>query len=539
MKFLTLSPAEAEGGLLAHALRRGDWIMPKGTRLGHDEIARLADAGVEKVTVAMIEAGDVLEDGAAQRAARALADVGLRASVARDGRCDLVADFHGLILFAPEAVQALNAIDEAITLATRPPFEPVSPGQPVATIKVNPFAVPETTIAAWESVGPLFRLAAFEPHRAALIQTVAPGLKTSVLDKTVAATRGRLAQFGSALVAEARTPHDIAPLAQEIARQYEAGADLILICGAHSTSDRGDVVPAAIEAAGGKVESFGMPVEPGNLLVLGVLGDARIVGLPGCARSRQLNGFDFVLQRLLARQRLGRTEMAAMGVGGLLRSAPRSLLPRDMLGGAGLRARPKIAAVVLAAGQSRRMGANKLTLALEGKPLIRHALDAIAASRIETTLVVLGHEAEALRAALGAVEARFIVNHDYAGGLSTSLKSGVAALPPEIDGAMIFLGDMPDIEPGLIDRMIEAFDPARMQAIVAPKRDGRRGHPVLWGRGFFPLLLQETQGDSGGKHLIDQYADWVVEVAADTDGVLLDLDTPEAYLRRRQASEPA
>jgi molybdenum cofactor cytidylyltransferase len=536
MKFVTLPARAAEGGLLAHAVTRPGLILPKGFRLGADEIARLLAAGVESVTVAMIDATDVLEDRAAEGIARALAGFGLRAAPARRGRCDIVAAYRGLALFEPEKIHALNAIDEAITLATVPPYDVVAAGQTVATIKVNPFAAPEALVSAWQAFGAVFQLAAFQPHRVALIQTVASGLKPSLLAKTSAATRNRLEPLGSALCAEARAPHETEALAREIRLQRDAGADLILICGASSTGDRADVVPAAIVAAGGAVERFGMPVDPGNLLLLGSIGDVTVVGMPGCARSTQVNGFDFVLQRLLARQKITREDIAAMGVGGLLRAPPRLMLD---VAPANVVRRKNIAAIVLAAGQSRRMGVNKLLLTLEGKPIVRHVLDAVAASRIATAIVVLGHEAEQIREAVAQARAHFVVNADFGGGLSTSLKTGVAALPPEIDGAMIFLGDMPDIDPVLIDRMIEAFDPGRMQAIVVPKRKGRRGHPVLWGKGFFPLLLQETQGDSGARHLIGQYQDWVAEIEADDDGVLVDLDTPEAFLRRQKASEPA
>lgn len=193
---------------------------------------------------------------------------------------------------------------------------------------------------------------------------------------------------------------------------------------------------------------------------------------------------------------------------------------------------PKIAALVLAAGRSRRMGVNKLTLDLEGKPLIRHVLDAIAASRLDAAIVVVGHEAERVRAALSGAVAHYVVNADFADGLSTSLRAGLAALPPDVDGAMIFLGDMPDITPGLIDRMILAFDPDAGRAIVVPKRHGRRGHPVLWGRRFVPLISREARGDSGAKRLLEPHAAFIAEVEAENEGVLLDLDTPDDFRRR-------
>lgn len=192
----------------------------------------------------------------------------------------------------------------------------------------------------------------------------------------------------------------------------------------------------------------------------------------------------------------------------------------------------RIAAVVLAAGISRRMGVNKLTLSLDGKPLIRHVLDAIAASSLVATTVVLGHEAEKVRAALSDAPARFVVNGDFADGLSTSLKAGLAALQPDIDGAMIFLGDMPDIPPELIDRMVAAFDPDAGREIIVPKRQGRRGHPVLWGRKFFPRILQEAKGDAGARNLLEAQSAFIAEVEGESDGVLLDLDTPEAFHRR-------
>ncbi len=197
----------------------------------------------------------------------------------------------------------------------------------------------------------------------------------------------------------------------------------------------------------------------------------------------------------------------------------------------------RIAAVVLAAGLSRRMGVNKLTLSLDGKPVIRHALDSIAASRLAGTTIVLGHEAGAVQAALAGVAAHFVVNEDFAGGLSTSLKAGLAALAPDMDGAMIFLGDMPDIAPDLIDRMIAAFNPDAGRAIVVPKRDGRRGHPVLWGRQFFAAISRKAQGDSGAKNLLEQQAAFIAEVQADSDGVLRDLDTPDDFSRRAGTNE--
>ncbi len=540
MKFSTLATEDAEGGILAHSVRLPNLVMSKGRRLAGADLAQLRAAGVDRVSVAIIEAGDAPEDCAAERVARKRAGAGIVADAAHTGRVNLRATCKGLVLFDPAGVDALNRIDEAITIATLPLRDVVEAGQVVATIKVNPYAVAEKIVAAWEEAAAVFSIAAFRPHRATLIQTVAPVLKASVYEKTARVTRERLEALGGALAADLRAPHESGALAKEIGHRILAGDDLVLVCGACSIADRQDVIPAAIVAAGGKVMHFGMPVDPGNLLLLGAIGRIPVIGMPGCARTAQINGFDHVLRMVVAGQVLGAKEIMAMGVGGLLKDAPWRPAPRAAVKvgaehGAGRRPAPRIAAIVLAAGQSSRMGVNKLTLPLEGKPVLRHVVDAIRGSRVASLIVVLGHRADEARALFDPDEVEFVFNENYREGLSTSLKAGVAALPADVDGAMIFLGDMPDVDSALIDRMIAAFEPDQMRAIVLPKREGRRGHPVLWGRGFFPLMLEKLTGDSGARNLLGQYADWVVEIESGHDGIFTDLDTPEAFSCRTGA----
>lgn len=199
----------------------------------------------------------------------------------------------------------------------------------------------------------------------------------------------------------------------------------------------------------------------------------------------------------------------------------------------------RIAGVVLAAGTSSRMGANKLLAPLEGRPMICHAVETALVAALDPVLVVLGHQAEAVEAAVSSRTAAFVRNPCFSEGLSTSLKAGLAALAPDIDAAMILLGDMPDVRPGLIARMAEAFDPARGRAIVAPTRGGRQGNPVLWSRVFFPVIRAHVHGDCGAKPLIARYAHWLVEIEAEDDAVLADLDTPEALEERRASARPA
>jgi CTP:molybdopterin cytidylyltransferase MocA/xanthine/CO dehydrogenase XdhC/CoxF family maturation factor len=191
---------------------------------------------------------------------------------------------------------------------------------------------------------------------------------------------------------------------------------------------------------------------------------------------------------------------------------------------------PRIAGIVLAAGTSSRMGRNKLAETVRGKPLVRQAVDAALASRLDRVLVVTGHEAEAMEAALAGAPVTMVHNGKFKEGLSTSLRAGIAAVPEECDGAMILLGDMPGISPALIDRLIAAF--AGGSAICAPCVGDRRGHPVLWARTFFPEIMSLT-GDKGAQELLKTHADQVSEIESGDDAPLLDIDTPEALAAYR------
>jgi molybdenum cofactor cytidylyltransferase len=151
---------------------------------------------------------------------------------------------------------------------------------------------------------------------------------------------------------------------------------------------------------------------------------------------------------------------------------------------------------------------------------------------------VLGNQEDAIDRALGKLPVERVRNLAFAEGLSTSLKCGLAALPHDIDGAVVCLGDMPLITGRDIDRLIAAFNPLEGRAIIVPTRRGKRGNPVLWARRFFAEMA-ELAGDVGAKHLIGEHAELVCEVEMDTDSVLVDIDTPEALAEFRNKSKPS
>jgi molybdenum cofactor cytidylyltransferase len=524
MKFGALPLDQAEGAILAHSVRLDRHVLKKGRRLSEDDVAALRAAGAVTVMAAKLEPGDVDEDEAARQIAAAVAGPDLRVDKPFTGRVNLHAERAGVVAVDRARIDRLNHVDEAITLGTLPAFASVRAGDMVATIKIIPFAASQSALERCLAIagegGALVEVAPYRPLEVALIQTRLPGTKESVLDKTVAITAERIAAVGGRLISEARAPHEIGPLAERI---RASGGNLVLIAGASAITDRRDVLPAAIEAAGGVVEHFGMPVDPGNLLLLGRIGERPALGLPGCARSPKLNGFDWVLERLAAGIPVRREDIMGMGVGGLLTEIPSRPQPRETKP-----ARPgRVAGLVLAAGQSRRMGtANKLLAPIEGRPMAAHAVDAMLASRAEPVIVVSGHQAAEVRAALGERAVVWAHNPDYASGLASSLAVGLAALPEDAEGVVIGLGDMPRVTAAQIDRLIAAFNPVEGRAIVVPTVRGKRGNPVLFATRFVPEM-RAIEGDVGARHLIGEHAEEVVEVELD-DGALLDVDTPEA-----------
>jgi len=200
----------------------------------------------------------------------------------------------------------------------------------------------------------------------------------------------------------------------------------------------------------------------------------------------------------------------------------------------------EVAAIILAAGRATRFARTpdetKVVAALDGKPLVRHVAEAALASKARPVIVVTGHGAEGVVAALRDVPVRLAHNADFAAGMSTSLRTGIAALPPEQAGALVLLADMPRISPGVIDALIAAFDAAapRVPLAVVPVHAGRRGNPVLVGRALFPAIMR-LEGDHGARGLIETAGEGLLECPIDDPAVTVDIDTRDA-LNALQAS---
>ncbi|MBX2801737.1 MAG: molybdopterin-binding/glycosyltransferase family 2 protein [Myxococcales bacterium] len=533
MTFGAVPIDDAVDCILAHTHRPAEGRpIRKGTRLSADDVQALRQAGITEVIVARLHPADVGEDEAAARLAATVAGGGIEVRSARTGRSNLHATHRGVLVLDEATVHAVNAVDPAITLGTLPPFARVEARDMVATVKIIPFAVPEGSVvgACAAVAAPALRVAPFRRKRVALITSQLPGLPQRLVLATQQAQEQRVLSLDGEVLLRREIPHAVPDARRALIDACEAGAQVVLFMGASAIVDPADVLPSALLAAGGRVTRLGMPVDPGNLALVGELHDTVVLGVPGCARSLKRNGFDHLLEHVTADLPITSAAVAALGVGGLLAETTGRPHPRQ---GPPTRS-PRLGAVVLAAGASSRMGpTNKLLAQLDGRPLVTWAVDAMLAGGADPVVVVVGHHEAEIRSALTDRAVQIVVNPTPEAGMGTSLATGVGAMPEDLDGWFVMLGDVPFVRASDLAALTAAFNPTAGAAICMPEHAKRRGHPVLWAARYRGQLAA-LRGDTGAKAILDAHTADVCVVPVDNPGIHQDVDTPEALRDARQ-----
>ncbi len=533
MKFGRIPVVESEGAILAGPIRVLGKKWKKGRQLTRYDVEVLQSEAFDTVIAARLEDDDVDEDSAAEAIARVICGEGLEIRTAATGRCNLYAKHRGILELRTDRINAINSVNEAFTVATLPNYSTVFKGKLVVSVKIIPFSVSRQLLGECITVanyGPSpIHVFPFRRLAIGLIQTRSEAFSQNLLEKGRKMLESRADQHESQIVEYDICEHHEDEVSSLLIEYFKKDLDLILLLGASAIQDREDVIPKSIINAGGRIEHFGMPVDPGNLLLTGKYRKIDILGLPGCVRSPKRNGFDFVFERLAAGLEVLPEHIMQMGVGGIVPEPPKRPVRRTVVNEINPSEKIKVAAIVLAAGQSTRMGEqNKLFLKIGERSMIQQVVANLTASKVERIFVVTGHERERVRNELRDLSVTFIHNRDYAEGLSTSIRIALGQLPKKMNAALICLGDMPFVATSQIDALIDAFDPGTQQTICVPTYKGKRGNPVLWGRNYFQEMM-EVRGDVGAKHIIGEYKQSTVEVAMDDVGVITDFDTPEAY----------
>lgn len=323
MKIIETPLSSALGGVLIHNIAdaQGHKALKKGQRLVASDIAKLAALGKTSVIVGMFEQGDVSENDAAARVADAVLGTNVSAFAIGTGRINFHSNVRGVFKVNPYALDQLNAMD-GITVATIPSNTVVTPKKMVATVKTIGLAVPETTLVEVECIARdtanVIGVLELAPVNVAVILTGSSEARERVQQGLLPPIRGRIQDLGSRVISDEYVDHQESAIADAIGRAKNAQADCIILAGETSIMDATDVTPAGIRQAGGVIELYGAPVEPGNLLLLAYIGALPIIGAPGCVKSRDTNVVDLVLPRLLAGERIQKRDVVALANGGLL-----------------------------------------------------------------------------------------------------------------------------------------------------------------------------------------------------------------------------
>ncbi len=540
MQILGLDPQESLGSVIAQTYNLPGKTISKGTFMTSEIVGYFKESEVQNILCAVPDNGDIHEDEAANIISNAIDRSHIYIDSASTGRVNFKSRSLCLVRYKRDLIKKVNLVDESIAFSIVEHNQLLAKNDLIATLKIIPFFTQKKYVDRVISIldkNQLFKTHSLNKKEVSLIQTSFEWQKKSMFKATSNVTRNRLEALDCSLNKEKLIRHDYNVLRTEIRSSIESGIDILLISGASAIIDRSDYIPKAILSEGGEIIQYGLAVDPGNLLLVGKIGETTIIGMPGCARSPKLNGFDWVLQLLMADIPVVKEELAEMGAGGLLMEIASRPLPRTLAKSVNKREK-KIMGVILAAGNSRRMGKdNKLLKNIDGAPLIRNIALEITKSDLDSCSIVLGYQSDKVADVIKDLNINLILNPRWKEGQASSLKAVLDSLTSSYSDLLVMLGDLPGVKSGHINRIIEEHLSAenRRSKITIPSFQGEKGNPVIWGKSFFHDL-SNLEGDVGGRVLFDQHPAAINLIEMDDPGVVTDTDTPEdfrSYLANR------
>tara|TARA_A100001011_G_scaffold308294_1_gene323883 strand:+ start:21 stop:1673 length:1653 start_codon:yes stop_codon:yes gene_type:complete len=533
MKIELLDPNKSGGSILAQTYNLSVKTLSKGTHVSEDVVALLNKENVKSILCAVPHKDDIHEDSAAETISKAIDESQLYAEEASTGRVNFRTPALSIVRYNRELIKKINLIDESIAFSIVEHNQLLAKNDLIATLKIIPFFISKIyveRVVSLISKYEIFKIYRLGEKKVELIQTYYDWQKKSIFKATSNVTGSRLNALGCSLQKETLIPHDHKSLCSEIKSSIDSGAQVLLISGASAITDRSDHIPKAILSVGGEIIQYGLAVDPGNLLLIGKIGSTTIIGMPGCARSPKLNGFDWVLQLLMANIPISKEELADMGAGGLLMEIASRPLPRALAKSAKKREK-KIMGIILAAGNSTRMGKdNKLLRNVGGASLVRNTAIEMLSSDLDCCSIVLGYQSDKVAAVIKDLSINLILNPLWEEGQASSLKAALNSLDTSYSDLLVMLGDLPGVTSKHINKIIEEhlLTNNRKSKITIPSFNGRKGNPVIWGRSFFPDL-SNLQGDVGGRALFSQHPAAINLLDMEDPAVVTDTDTPEDF----------
>ena len=533
MKIENLDPRESKGSILAQSYNLSERKLSKGTRVSKAIVELLNKENIKSILCAVPDENDMDEDAAAEAISNAIDRNRIYAEEASTGRVNFRTPALGVVRYNRELIKKINLVDESIAFSIVEHNQLLAKNDLIATLKIIPFFASKIyveRVVALLSKYEIFKIHRLEEKKVDFIQTYYNWQKRSIFKATSNVTRSRLDALGCLLEKETLIPHDHESLCSEIKSSLDSGAQVLLISGASAITDRSDYIPRAILSVGGEIIQYGLAVDPGNLLLIGQIGSTTVIGMPGCARSPKLNGFDWVLQLLMANIPITKEELADMGAGGLLMEIASRPLPRALSKSVYKREK-KIMGVILAAGNSTRMGKdNKLLRNVGDASLVRNTAVEMLNSDVDSCSIVLGYQSDKVAEVIKDLNISLILNPLWQEGQASSLKAALNTLDDTYSDLLIMLGDLPGVKSRHINTIIEEhlLTNNRRSKITIPSFNGKKGNPVIWGRSFFPDL-SNLEGDVGGRALFNHHPAAINLLDMDDPAVVTDTDTPEDF----------
>ena len=533
MKIENLDPRESKGSILAQSYNLSERKLSKGTRVSKAIVELLNKENIKSILCAVPDENDMDEDAAAEAISNAIDRNRIYAEEASTGRVNFRTPALGVVRYNRDLIKKINLVDESIAFSIVEHNQLLAKNDLIATLKIIPFFASKIyveRVVALLSKYEIFKIHRLEEKKVDFIQTYYDWQKRSIFKATSNVTRSRLDALGCLLEKETLIPHDHESLCSEIKSSLDSGAQVLLISGASAITDRSDYIPRAILSVGGEIIQYGLAVDPGNLLLIGQIGSTTVIGMPGCARSPKLNGFDWVLQLLMANIPITKEELADMGAGGLLMEIASRPLPRALSKSVYKRGK-KIMGVILAAGNSTRMGKdNKLLRNVGDASLVRNTAVEMLNSDVDSCSIVLGYQSDKVAEVIKDLNISLILNPLWQEGQASSLKAALNTLDDTYSDLLIMLGDLPGVKSRHINTIIEEhlLTNNRRSKITIPSFNGKKGNPVIWGRSFFPDL-SNLEGDVGGRALFNHHPAAINLLDMDDPAVVTDTDTPEDF----------
>ena len=533
MKIKSLAPQDSIGAVLAQTYNLPGKVISKGTFVTNEFVGYFKTGNVKTILCAVPEEGDIHEDEAAEAISSAIDKNQIYADKASTGRVNFKSQSLCLVRYDRDFIKELNLVDESIAFSIVEHNQLLAEGDLIATLKIIPFFMQKKYVDRVIKIlakDELFKIHSLKKKEVTLIQTCFEWQKKSIFTATSNVTKARLEALGCSLKKETLINHDYDTLRTIIRSSVKNGPEVLLVSGASAITDRSDYIPKAILAEGGEIIQYGLAVDPGNLLLIGKVGNTTVIGMPGCARSPKLNGFDWVLQLLMADIPINREELADMGAGGLLMEIASRPLPRALAKSVSKR-ETKVMGVILAAGNSTRMGKdNKLLRNIGDAPLIRNTAIEMLKSDLDSCSIVLGYQSDKVADVIKDLNINLILNPLWKEGQASSLRAAINTLDSTYSDLLIMLGDLPGIKSSHINSIIEEhlLTDNRKSKITIPSFKGQKGNPVIWGRSFFHDL-SNLEGDVGGRTLFSEHPAAINILEMNDPWVVKDADTPEDF----------